>query len=214
MGLVSIIMILMAGVGFITFGFTEAVCGTPADRFHGGAVGESYIGTSSITIHGYDYDMNDFKHPQAGDMFDGSTNPVLTGGWNLGGNDATFLFQKVNEHCYGMITKAASSSITGDGDFLDWYFPCNVRSQFGTTTPNTTAGDSSTNCHVSSKGQLSSLTPQGQVYWTWDDLHNSSRSLAVFERWALLSYFSRFPLLTAILKHGSRSRAPAMAQLV
>ncbi|KAI4520184.1 glycosyltransferase family 2 protein [Schizophyllum commune Loenen D] len=183
MGLVSIIMILMAGVGFITFGFTEAVCGTPADRFHGGAVGESYIGTSSITIHGYDYDMNDFKHPQAGDMFDGSTNPVLTGGWNLGGNDATFLFQKVNEHCYGMITKAASSSITGDGDFLDWYFPCNVFNQDGTSGVNMTGYEDDTNCHTSStaKDQFSQLQPQGQVYFTWEDVESDSRNLAVYE---------------------------------
>ncbi|EEB98716.1 hypothetical protein MPER_01727, partial [Moniliophthora perniciosa FA553] len=33
-GLVSIILVLMAGVGFITFGFTQAVCGKPPNRFH------------------------------------------------------------------------------------------------------------------------------------------------------------------------------------
>lgn len=32
MGLVSIILIIMAIVGFLTFGFTAAVCGTPPDR--------------------------------------------------------------------------------------------------------------------------------------------------------------------------------------
>ncbi|KAJ7644426.1 glycosyltransferase family 2 protein [Roridomyces roridus] len=176
MGLVSIILSLMAAVGFITFGFTQAVCGTPANRFHGGQ-----IGGSSVVINGFDYDLGTWNHPKAGSTFDGKTNPLFSGGWDVASNDASFLFQKTNQRCLGVVTKANGSSITGTGQLLDWYFPCNVRSQFGTTSPNTTAGTSPTNCHVSSKGQLSTLRPQGQVYWTWDDLRNSSRSLAVFE---------------------------------
>ncbi|KAJ6613576.1 hypothetical protein B0H10DRAFT_1760150, partial [Mycena sp. CBHHK59/15] len=34
MGLISIILSLMAAVGFITFDFTQAMCGTPPNRFH------------------------------------------------------------------------------------------------------------------------------------------------------------------------------------
>jgi len=33
MDLLSLILTLMAGVGFLTFGFTEAVCGTPSETF-------------------------------------------------------------------------------------------------------------------------------------------------------------------------------------
>ncbi|TFK42082.1 glycosyltransferase family 2 protein [Crucibulum laeve] len=183
MGLVSIILVLMAGVGFLTFGFTEAVCGKPPNRFHGGAIGDENIGNSSVVIHGFDYDFSTFKHPAAGSTFNGSTNPVLTGGWNVGGNDASFLFQKVNDKCFGLMSRAGSSSITGNGDFLDWYFPCNVVSQLGTSGANITGYESSTNCHVPSNSRtlLSQMKPQGQVYYTWDDVRNPNRNLAVYE---------------------------------
>ncbi|KAJ7678907.1 glycosyltransferase family 2 protein [Mycena polygramma] len=183
MGLVAIILLSMAGVGFFTFGFTDAVCGTPANRYHGGAIGTGFIGAASVVINGYDYDFSTFKHPASGSAFDGTTNPLYTGGWDLGGNDASFLFQKVNQNCLGLITRASSSNITATGDVLGWYFPCNVRSQYGTTSPNTTSYDSSTNCHTSStaRSDLSALKPQGQVYFTWSDVRNTSRNLAVFE---------------------------------
>ena len=35
MGLLPHVLTLMASVGFLAFGFTEAVCETPATRFHG-----------------------------------------------------------------------------------------------------------------------------------------------------------------------------------
>ncbi|KAJ7761213.1 glycosyltransferase family 2 protein [Mycena maculata] len=180
MGLISIVLGLMAVVGFITFGFTQTVCGTPPNRFHGGAIGDANIGLGSVVINGYDYDFSSFDHPAVG-TFDGKTNPLFVGGWNLAGNDASFMFQNTNERCLGLLSKPNTSQITGTGEELDWYFPCNIYSQYGTTSPNTTAYGSSTNCHVSAKGQLASMRPQGQVYYTWDDLKNSSRQLVVFE---------------------------------
>ncbi|KAJ6500622.1 glycosyltransferase family 2 protein [Mycena sanguinolenta] len=179
-GLISIILMEMAAVGFITFGFTQAVCGAPANRFHGGAIGDTNIGKGSAVIHGYDYDFENFLHPAAGNVFDGTTNPLFVGGWNAAGNDISFMFQKVNQNCLGVVSKPNTSQITGTGSSMDWYFPCNVYSQVG-QAPNTTGYGSNTNCHVTVKGQLASLKPEGQVYYTWDDVKNPSRSLAVFE---------------------------------
>ncbi|KII94232.1 glycosyltransferase family 2 protein [Plicaturopsis crispa FD-325 SS-3] len=178
MGLMSIILVLMAGVGFLTFGFTESVCGTPPNRFHSGS-----IGNGSVIIHGQDYDFSNFKHPAAGSDFNGQTNPLLEGGWNAAGGDLSFMFQKTNQNCYGLITKASGSSISGSGGSLDWYFPCNIYDQFGTTGVNLTGYESGTSCHLSSTARngLSALTPQGQVYYQWEDVHSSSRNLAVFE---------------------------------
>jgi len=182
MGLVSIILILMAGVGFLTFGFTISVCGKPPNRFHGGAIGDDFIGNGSVVIHGYDYNFTQFRHPRAGSTFNGSTNPLITGGWNLAGNDASFLFQKTNQNCYGMITRAQGSSITGSGLFLDWYFPCNIFSQYGSTGGNITGYESSTSCHLSANSRqlLEKVQVLGQVYYTWDDVKNSNRNLAVY----------------------------------
>ncbi|KAF9535696.1 glycosyltransferase family 2 protein [Crepidotus variabilis] len=180
MGLVGIIAFLMAGVGFLTFGFTISVCGKPPNRYHGGAVGESFIGNGSVVIHGYDYDFTNFKHPKAGDSFNGTTNPLYSGNWNLAGNDASFMFQRTNQKCLNLITKASSSSITGNGNNLNWYFPCNVYSQTG-QGQNLTGYEASTNCHLSSRNQLSTVRVLGQVYYTWGDVRNSGRNLAVFE---------------------------------
>uniref|UniRef100_A0A0W0FKT0 chitin synthase n=1 Tax=Moniliophthora roreri TaxID=221103 RepID=A0A0W0FKT0_MONRR len=182
MGLVSIILVLMAGVGFITFGFTQAVCGKPPNRFHGGAVGPNFIDTGSVVINGYNYDFTKFNHPQAGSTFDGKINP-LNIGWNLGGNDASFLFQNVNKNCFGLITKAPNSPITGNNGNLDWYFPCNIFNTAGNSGQNLTGYDSPTMCHTSSTARagLAAMEPQGQVYYTWDDIRNSGRNLAVYE---------------------------------
>lgn len=186
-GLVSIILLLMAGVGFLTFGFTEAVCGTPPNRFHGGAIGDSFIGNSSVVIHGYDYDFSKFVHP-AGSSFNGSDDLIDNTAWGVGGNDASFLFQTVNQHCLGVITKASNSTITGSGEALDWYFPCNIYSQYGSTA-NLTGYESNTNCHTSStaRTQLGALKPQGQVYYTWNDVHSTSRNLAVYESYVQIT---------------------------
>ncbi|KAF8203852.1 glycosyltransferase family 2 protein [Pholiota molesta] len=164
MGLVSVILVLMAGVGFLTFGFTISVCGTPANRFHGGAIGDNFIGNGSV-------------------HFNGTTNPLYTGGWNLAGNDASFLFQKTNQNCLGLITKASSSSISGSGNFLDWYFPCNIYSQYGSNGANLTGYEASTNCHTTqtSRNLLEKVQVLGQVYYTWDDVKNPNRNLAVYE---------------------------------
>lgn len=191
MGLISLILVLMAGVGFLTFGFTESVCGTPPNRFHGGAIGDGFIGNSSLVINGYDYDFSKFKHPAVGSTFDGESNPVLDGSWNAAGNDASFLFQKVNEKCLGIVTKSSSSSITGSGNSLDWYFPCNIYSQLGNQGANITGYETSFSCHITSSAKtlFNSMRPMGQVYYTWDDVHNSNRNLAVYESYVVFLNF-------------------------
>ncbi|KDQ62928.1 glycosyltransferase family 2 protein [Jaapia argillacea MUCL 33604] len=178
MGLLSIIGTLMAGVGFLTFGFTISVCGTPPNRYHTGS-----ISNGSVIIHGFDYDFTNFKHPKAGNTFNGETNPLLQSNWSVAGNDISFMFQNVNENCKGYITKAANSSITGSNGNLDWYFPCNVYNQYGTSPVNLTNYESSYACHVSTtaRSELSATHSKGQVYYTWDDVKASNRNLAVFE---------------------------------
>ncbi|KAI6136128.1 glycosyltransferase family 2 protein [Pisolithus sp. B1] len=176
MGLIFLILMEMAAVGFVTFGFTETVCGTPPNRYHQGQ-----ISNASVIIHGYDYDFSNFKHPAVG-PFNGSTNPLITGGWNLASNDASFLFQIVNQNCLGLITLASGSNINGSSSQPDWYFPCNVFDP-QSNSQNLTGYGESTNCHISSQARqgLADMKPQGQVYYTWDDLIASDRNLAVFE---------------------------------
>ncbi|EMD32671.1 glycosyltransferase family 2 protein [Gelatoporia subvermispora B] len=206
-GLIGIILCEMAAVGFITFGFTETVCGTPPNRFHAGS-----IENASVIIHGFDYDFSHFDHPAVG-PFDGKTNPLFVGGWNAAGADISFLFQNVGGNCASFITKAANSTIASNGQMPEWYFPCNIFNQFGTSGVNQSDYGDSTNCHVNSQArqQLASLTPQGQVYYTWDDVRNTDRNLVVFEssvldlnllQWLSSAYVS-YPSIFNDFMHGN-----------
>lgn len=176
-GLLSIILTLMAGVGFLTFGFTLAVCAAPPNRYHSGE-----IQPASVVIHGYDYDFSNFNHPAVG-TWTGNQNPLFEGGWNAAGNDISFLFQNVNQRCRDFISKAQNSTITGSNGDLNWYFPCNIYSQRGNSGVNLTGVETGINCHYASRSQsmLAAMTPEGQVYYTWDDVQDPSRNLAVFE---------------------------------
>ncbi|KAF9651932.1 glycosyltransferase family 2 protein [Thelephora ganbajun] len=176
-GLISIILSLMAGVGFLTFGFTLAVCSKPPTRFHSGE-----IQPASVVIHGFDYDFSTFNHPAVG-TWTGRQNPLFEGGWNAAGNDISFLFQKVNQRCRNLITKAPNSTITGNNGDLNWYFPCNIYNQRGNSGVNLTRVEAGTNCHHTSRSRtmLAAMKRQGEVYYTWDDVRDPSRNLAVFE---------------------------------
>ena len=84
MSLLTLILTLMAGVGF-----TEAVCGTPATMFHGVPDSWESVSNMSMTLL--------------------TLSPCRSGirqfhyGWNLAGNNASF--SKVNQHCLGVVTK-------------------------------------------------------------------------------------------------------------
>ncbi|KAH8922053.1 glycosyltransferase family 2 protein [Atractiella rhizophila] len=175
--LLFIILLLMAGVGFITFGFTQTVCGKPPPRFRTGSVD-----SGSMIYHGYDYDFNQFKHPAAPGIDEG-VNPVYSD-FNAGGMDGSFLFQKVNQHCRGIITPAVNTGIPHDGENMAWYFPCNLFPQYGTRTFDKTGYTEGTLCHTQNdaRQQFAALKSSGPVYYTWSDVKNKTRNLGVYEQ--------------------------------
>ncbi|WVN90382.1 uncharacterized protein L203_105618 [Cryptococcus depauperatus CBS 7841] len=177
-GIVGIVCTLMAAVGFLTFGFTQAVCGKQPLRIPAG-----HANNGSLVIHGYDYDFSEWKHPAAGSTFNGSTSPLYIDQYMAGGKDASFLFQNVNKHCLGVIKPASGSGISSSGDQMGWYFPCNLHDQNGTSALNLTGYTDNTNCHVSSKArdQFNAIVPKAEIYYTWPHIQNKSRNLAVYK---------------------------------
>lgn len=183
MGLLSIIAMIMGFVGFLTFGFTRTVCGSPKTRLQVNSVDSGYM-----IFFGQAYDLSGSHHPVAQGIpaeADGDGANVL---YDLpekhGGQDGSFLFQQVNGKCKGLVTLAEGSDVpTNDDGDLAWYFPCNTFNQDGSTQPNLTIpyylGYS---CHTTSKGRTEfyDLTPSADVYFTWDDVKNSSRNLVVY----------------------------------
>lgn len=177
-GLLAIIALSMAAVGFLTFGFTKSVCGTPALRYRAGS-----IEGGSMVFHGYNYDLNNFSHPAANGI-EGGSNPLYTE-FNAGSMDGSFLFQTVNDKCLDVITPTAQSGITHQGNQMGWYFPCNLYNQYGTSVRNLTDYAEGTLCHTQAdaRSQFAALKPLGQVYFLWDDLKNMTRNLGVYDGW-------------------------------
>jgi chitin synthase len=178
MGLISIILLIMGFVGFLTFGFTQAVCGTPPIRLRVNRVDTGYM-----IIHGNAYDLSRSNHPAALGI-PNNANVLYDLPIKNGGKDGSFLFQNVNGKCKGVITKANGSDVpsNANGD-LAWYFPCVTFNQDGSSPPNKTFGPYlGYSCHTTLTGRdtFYGLRNAGDVYFTWDDIKNSSRNLMVY----------------------------------
>ncbi|KAH9909398.1 glycosyltransferase family 2 protein [Xylariomycetidae sp. FL2044] len=186
MGLISIILYIMAFVGYLTFGFQQTVCATTGVRLHVNQVSEGYM-----IFHGAAYDMTNSGHPPADGIplkADGNYSNVI---WDLptkyGGQDGSFLFQNVNGKCKGQIGLADNSDVPHDDsspENLAWYFPCTTFNQDGSSTPNFTwpyyTGYA---CHTTQESRDTfylQLKSTGDVFYTWDDVKNNSRNLIVY----------------------------------
>lgn len=177
-GLISIIILIAAFVGFLTFGFTQAVCPAPGLRLKINHVDRGYM-----IFHGDAYNLDGSMHPAAlGVPLD--SNVLYDLPHKYGGQDGSFMFQKVNGECKDLITLAPGSDVptNADGD-LAWYFPCVAFNQDGSSPVNTTVpfylGYS---CHTTAKARdtFYHLRKAGEVFFTWDDVKNSSRNLVVY----------------------------------
>ena len=184
MGLISIILFIMGVVGFLTFGFTAVVCGSAQLRLHVNEVSGGYM-----IFHGSAYDLGGSHHPAAQGIpkrLDGLGANVL---YDLpekhGGEDGSFLFQNVNGKCKGLINAAPGSDVPTDASGnLAWYFPCTTFNQDGSSAPNKTIpyylGYA---CHTTAASRDAfylELHGAADVYFTWNDIKNSSRNLVVY----------------------------------
>ncbi|KAL3424826.1 Chitin synthase 4 [Phlyctema vagabunda] len=180
MGLISIILLIMGFVGFLTFGFTAVVCKNGG----GTRMRINKVDPGNMIFHGKAYNLLESHHPAARGIPNQAN--VL---WDLpekhAGQDGSFLFQNVNGKCKGLITLSENSDVptNSDGD-LAWYFPCTAFNQDGSSTPNTTVpyylGYS---CHTTALGRdtfYKDLRSSGDVFFTWDDVRNVSRNLMVY----------------------------------
>lgn len=180
MGLISCILLIGAFVGFLTFGFTAAVCGTQPGRLKA-----NHVDTGFLIIHGVAYNLLFSNHPAALGIPKGTD--VLTDlPIRYGGMDASFMFQNVNGECKGLITTADNSDVpTNDNGDLAFYFPCKAFKQDGSMQPNTTLEPDQYlgyACHTSKTARTAywNLKSGGEVYFSWDDIRNSSRNLMVY----------------------------------
>lgn len=184
MGLISIILLIMGVVGFLTFGFTQAVCGQPGLRLKVNEVSGGYM-----IFHGKAYNLERSSHkPAIGipRLQDGNfANVVFDLPVKYGGKDGSFLFQNVNGACKNIITRAANSDIpTNSNGDLAWYFPCMTFNQDGSSPVNKTYPHYlGFQCHTTTDSRdafYTGLRSSADVAFTWDDVKNNSRNLVVY----------------------------------
>lgn len=178
MGLISIIFYIGAFVAYLTFGFTKTVCKPGKTRLH-----RNEASSGQLIIHGQAFSLESSSHPAAAGIPGGSN--ILYPPVNAGGKDGSFLFQNVNGNCKGLIKPRENSNIPFDDDGnMAWYFPCKLVEQDGSTKPNFTKSEyyKGWGCHTSAKAreQYYSLNAPADIYYSWDDLKNSSRKLVVY----------------------------------
>ena len=181
MGLISIIVVIAAFVGFLTFGFTQAVCQRPGIRLRTNKVDSGYM-----IFHGIAVKLEGSEHPPARGIPLG-TNVLYDLPHKYGGQDGSFMFQNVNGACKDLITLAPESDVpTNKAGDLAWYFPCVAFNQDGSSKPFTDNTSSiyynGYACHTTSGGRNAfyKLRNDGDVYYTWDDIKNSTRNLMVY----------------------------------
>jgi chitin synthase len=184
MGLISIILLIMAVVGFLTFGFTAAVCSSPPVRLRVNKVTAGYM-----IFHGVAYDLSNSQHPPAEGIPPRSKNVGANVLYDLpekhGGQDGSFLFQNVNGACKNLILPTEDSEVptNANGD-LAWYFPCTTFNQDGSSEPNLTVPYYlGYGCHTTNEARdtfYNGLSGDADVYFTWDDVRNNSRNLIVY----------------------------------
>ncbi|KAI8085782.1 chitin synthase-domain-containing protein [Gilbertella persicaria] len=190
MGLVSIILCIMAFVGFLTFGFTQAVCPRPALSFRVDSINQGYV-----IIHGWAYLLASWNdHPAIAGLTNLSTN-VIYEPIQAGGKDASFLFQNINQQCSSVFLPKKAGAIVGQGDLLS-YFPCQLMDH--NKSPMLVSNGNMTACHLkpSSREKLNSMQTKGilnsegrydkagRVYYDWHDVNTTSH-LAVYNSYVL-----------------------------
>ena len=93
---------------------------------------------------------------------------------------ASFLFQKVNQHCLDVVTRASGSTMIDPSNFLDWYMPYNIHSHKEGRAANSTSHEFRDIWHISAKAHTpfnQMMRLSGQVHHIWDDVQDTSRNL-------------------------------------
>ncbi|WFD02700.1 chitin synthase [Malassezia obtusa] len=175
MGLIVIIAVCMGLVGYITFGFTETVCGTN-QRYDVEKIHNDKSTAGMVVLYGKAFSMDGFKHPVVNFPYldgKGPNNPVYTDMFHLSRSYINFLFPVTGGPCEGVLTPVPDAQ-------TDRYFDCSV------VTKDLQHHSFDGGCHsklhhdrmMANKTEGAPL--QGDVYIPWDHIWNSTDNIMVW----------------------------------
>jgi len=183
--LVSLIVLMVLAVAFLTFGLQSALC---ADEQTGKFVAGSRPENVIIQGMGYYLQPSDWMHPAINkDISDEPLDIMNTPPYAAKGMDASFLFQgRAGGACAQFITRntpTAPPTGTPADVAADYYFPCMLRSVDG--SPQTNLTTSTLGCHTSdaTRAKWNSLKSKynAPAYYTWENITNKDRRFFAYD---------------------------------
>ncbi|KAF9578144.1 Chitin synthase, class 3, partial [Lunasporangiospora selenospora] len=187
--LVSIIVMMVLAVGFLTFGLQQALC---RDEQSGKFVAGSR--DTEVIINGFGYYLNAedsgngepvFRHPPINKDISLETVDIMNDPtYAAKGMDASFLFQEpAGGVCEKFITRSAPA-VPSD-PVANLYFPCEYRSVNGNTQPNFTNARSAVGCHTAAgtrqKWDAMKKSYNSPAYYTWENITNTQRRFFAYD---------------------------------
>ncbi|KAK3828571.1 MAG: family 2 glycosyltransferase [Benniella sp.] len=189
--LVSLIVIMVLAVGFLTFGLQQALCqDEQSGKFVAGSRPENVI----VDGMGYYFNSEDkgngepfFSHPTLNKLISSENVDIMNAPGNAAkGMDASFLFQTAAARapCQHLITRKTPADPNDIQQ--DLFFPCTMRSIDGTTQINPVADKKNSNpCHLVDSARVfwSNLKTKynAPAYYTWDNVTNPDRSFFAYD---------------------------------
>ncbi|KAF9289779.1 glycosyltransferase family 2 protein [Linnemannia elongata] len=186
--LVSLIVLMVAAVAFLTFGLQAALC--QDDR-----TGKYQFGTraENLIVNGMGYYFNTdgagggqvWTHPAVNKLISNDNIDIMNDPtYGAKGMDASFLFQtQVGGACDGLITRKDAAA-AGD-ETANYYFPCVMRKDDGSTAVNGTVDKTGAGCHTlpADRTKWNGLMAgsNSPVYYTWDQIKDGNRMLFAFD---------------------------------
>ncbi|KAJ1743123.1 Chitin synthase, class 3 [Coemansia sp. RSA 1821] len=174
MGLVSIILLIMGGIAFLTFGLQQVLCGLSGQQTR---IKFNKVGNGYVVINGQAYDITKFKHPVATPWTGAADTNLMGAPANAGGKDLSFLFQNPNSACRGVLSY--DSSITDSRGNVVNVFPCVYYNNSNKINVNQIPNNQG--CHNSDKQRRALRQLENSpVEYSWADVKDG-RNLVVFK---------------------------------
>ncbi|KAJ1830526.1 Chitin synthase, class 3 [Coemansia sp. RSA 2711] len=193
MGLVSLILLVMGFIAFMTFGLQQVLCGLSGQqtRIKWNKVGDGYV-----VVNGNAYDITKFKHTVATPWTGQAGANLMYQPAMAGGKDLSFLFQNPNSACRGVLSydKSATDS---SGNVVN-AFPCVYYNSSNAINANQIPNNQG--CHNTAKARKAlSALENSPVEYSWDDVKNRNANLVVFKGAVLDLMRSQFLLDTVTM---------------
>ncbi|KAF9410440.1 Chitin synthase, class 3, partial [Podila epigama] len=186
--LVSLIVMMVLAVAFLTFGLQKALC---QDEQSGKFVAGSRQQEVIIDGMGYYFNGQDsgngeyvWLHPSVDSQKSSERIDIMNDKDHAAkGMDASFLFQNPAPSCDGLITRSAPAAPSDNQ--AQYIFPCAMRRIDGLTPPGSVTDNTGAACHApaADREKWAALKSHynAPAYYTWENVTNTERNFFAYD---------------------------------